>query len=41
MPRYLVIWIFQSIDVISRSQYQFSQVKIDISLEVNAPFRKI
>jgi len=35
MPRYSVIRNFQSLDVISRSQYQFSHVKIDTSLEVN------
>ena len=35
MPRYSVIRNFQSLDVISQSQYQFSHVKIDTSLEVN------
>jgi len=35
MPRYSVIQKFQSFDVISRSQYKFSHVKIDTSLEVN------
>jgi len=35
MPRYSVIRNFQSLDVISLSQYQFSHVKIDTSLEVN------
>jgi len=35
MPRYSVIQNFQSLDVISWSQYQFLHIKIDTSLEVN------
>ena len=35
MLRYSVIRNVQSLDVVSRSQYQFSHVQIDTSLEVN------
>jgi len=35
MPRYSVIRSFQSLDDISLSQYQYSHVGIDTSLEVN------